>query len=128
MSEYTPGEASIDQEFVSDENKYFVLHDSKGFEPGNNTNFELAVRFLRERHDKRLLKDRLHAIWYATFSAFGPEFSVPRLCTETPRAGGRVLEEGDKKLLALAHELQSLFFQLVFISGGILANSFATTC
>ena len=128
MSEYTPGEASIDQEFVSDENKYFVLHDSKGFEPGNNTNIELAVRFLRERHDKKLLKDRLHAIWYATFSAFGPEFSVSRLCTETPRAGGRVLEEGDKKLLALAHELQSLFFQLVFISGGILANSFATTC
>ncbi|KAI9571840.1 hypothetical protein HD554DRAFT_2299923 [Boletus coccyginus] len=92
VSEYKPGEASIDQEFVSDENKYFVLHDSKGFEPGDNTNFEVAVRFLQERHDKNLLKDRLHAIW---------------LCTETPRAGGRVLEEGDKKLMALAHKLST---------------------
>ncbi|KAF8552617.1 hypothetical protein OG21DRAFT_103128 [Imleria badia] len=92
VSQYAPGEASIDQEFVSDENKYFVLHDSKGFEPGDNINFELAVRFLRERRNKKHLKDRLHAIW---------------LCTETPRAGGRVLEEGDKKLLALAHELET---------------------
>ncbi|KAI9464867.1 hypothetical protein HD554DRAFT_2174933 [Boletus coccyginus] len=92
VSEYKPGEASINQEFVSDENKYFVLHDSKGFEPGDNTNFDLATRFLRERHQKERLKDRLHAIW---------------LCTETPRAGGRVLEEGDKKLMALAHELDT---------------------
>ncbi|KAF8432216.1 hypothetical protein L210DRAFT_3487120 [Boletus edulis BED1] len=90
VSTYAPGEASIDQEFVSDENEYFVLHDSKGFEPGNNINFELAAKFLQERNDKKLLKDRLHAIW---------------LCTETPRAGGRVLEEGEKKLLALAYKL-----------------------
>ncbi|KAF8432208.1 hypothetical protein L210DRAFT_3558661, partial [Boletus edulis BED1] len=90
VSTYAPGEASIDQEFVSDENKYFVLHDSKGFEPGNNINFELAAKFLQERNDKKLLKDRLHAIW---------------LCTETPRAGRRVLEGGEKKLLALAYKL-----------------------
>lgn len=38
------------------------------------------------------------------------ELTVRRLCVETPRAGGRVLEEGDKKLLQLTHELQSLFF------------------
>lgn len=38
------------------------------------------------------------------------ELTVSRLCTETPRAGDRVLEEGDKKLLALAHKLGSLFF------------------
>ena len=68
MSEYAPGEASIDQEFMSDENKYFVLHDSKGFEPANNTNFDHAARFLRERHGNNLLKDRLHAIWQVTIS------------------------------------------------------------
>jgi hypothetical protein len=32
-----------------------------------------------------------------------------RLCAETPRAGGRVVEEGDVKLLQLVHELQSAF-------------------
>ena len=44
------------------------------------------------------------------FQAFSGALTLPRLCIETPRAGGRVLEEGDEKLLALAHELQSLFF------------------
>ncbi|KAI9459554.1 hypothetical protein HD554DRAFT_2081784 [Boletus coccyginus] len=92
VSEYKLGEASINQEFVSDENQYFVLHDSKGFEPGDSANFDLATRFLRERHRKKFLKDRLHVIW---------------LCTETPRTGGRVLEEGDKKLMALAHKLET---------------------
>lgn len=91
VSTYTPGEADIDKEFVSDQNQYFVLHDSKGFEPGDNINFDLVARFLKERRRKEFLKDRLHAIW---------------LCTETPRAGGRVFEEGDKKFLVLAHQLE----------------------
>ena len=45
------------------------------------------------------------------FDVFDPKFTLSRLCTETPRAGGRVLEEGDKELLALAHELESLSLQ-----------------
>ena len=51
---------------------------------------------------------------YGKSSFRGVFFRVhcPRLCIETPRAGGRVLEEGDKKLLALAHELQSGSFWL----------------
>jgi len=32
-----------------------------------------------------------------------------RLCTETPRAGGRIFEAGDEKLLQLAHRTQSTF-------------------
>jgi hypothetical protein len=32
-----------------------------------------------------------------------------RLCVETPRAGGRVVEEGDVKLLRLASQLESAF-------------------
>jgi len=87
-SEFRAGEADIDKEFVSTENEFFVLHDSKGFEPGDNANFDVVSRFIEERCRLEDLKDRLHAIW---------------LCTKTPTAGGRVFEIGDEKLLELAH-------------------------
>ncbi|KAG6369850.1 hypothetical protein JVT61DRAFT_13408 [Boletus reticuloceps] len=57
FSVYAPGESSINQEFVSDENQYIVLHNSNGFTPRNNTNLNLAAKFLQERNDKKLLKD-----------------------------------------------------------------------
>ncbi|KAF8556749.1 hypothetical protein OG21DRAFT_1482810 [Imleria badia] len=41
------------------------------------------------------------------FQCIDPQFTIFRLCTEAPRAGGRVLEEGDQRFLALAHELQT---------------------
>ena len=42
---------------------------------------------------------------------FYSTFTVYRLCVQIPHAGGRVWEDGDKKLLALARDLESLFFQ-----------------
>lgn len=58
------------------------------------------------------------------FGSLDPGFNVFRLCTETPRAGGRVLEEGDKKLLALAHELGSSSLQTR--TSGTFANRLST--
>lgn len=63
MCENASDEATIDEEFVSAENKYFVLHDSGGFGSGDDIDFDPAARFLRERHNKEHLKDRIHAIW-----------------------------------------------------------------
>ncbi|KAF8267299.1 hypothetical protein EI94DRAFT_1830198 [Lactarius quietus] len=83
------GYADIEKEFVSEENKLFVLHDSKGFESGDHGNFDTVRSFVEERLQKPLLKDRIHGIW---------------LCVETPTAGGRVFETGDEKLLEFAHE------------------------
>ncbi|KAF5347898.1 hypothetical protein D9756_010203 [Leucocoprinus leucothites] len=37
---FKPGESDIEQGFISQDNPHFVLHDSKGFEPGDITNFE----------------------------------------------------------------------------------------
>ncbi|KAG2088268.1 uncharacterized protein F5147DRAFT_587736, partial [Suillus discolor] len=37
-----PGEAHIDKELISSQNKRFVLHDSKGFEPGDEDNLEIV--------------------------------------------------------------------------------------
>ncbi|KAH9956385.1 hypothetical protein BGW80DRAFT_1388173 [Lactifluus volemus] len=87
-----PGESDIQQEFVSQDNPFFVLHDSKGFEPGDVNNFETVRQFIQQRSQQELpLKDRIHGLW---------------LCTKTPVAGGRVFEVGDEKLLELSHKTQ----------------------
>ncbi|KAF8258741.1 hypothetical protein EI94DRAFT_1814686 [Lactarius quietus] len=83
------GYAEIEREFVSNDNELFVLHDSKGFEPGDLENFKTVSNFIKDRLQKPLLKDRIHGIW---------------LCVDTPTAGGRVFETGDEKLLEFVHE------------------------
>ncbi|KIK38642.1 hypothetical protein CY34DRAFT_90608, partial [Suillus luteus UH-Slu-Lm8-n1] len=79
-----PGEASIDHEFISPQNDRFVLHDSKGFEPGSEDNLKTVRDFIDQRRAKPDLKDQLHAVW---------------LCFEIPRAGGRLLETGVEQFL-----------------------------
>ncbi|KAH9168574.1 hypothetical protein EDB89DRAFT_2231792 [Lactarius sanguifluus] len=89
---HKPGEADIQHEFVSPDNQFFVLHDSKGFEPGDLSNFETVRKFIRQRSGPEVpLGERIHGLW---------------LCTETPTAGGRVFETGDEKLLQFAHKDQ----------------------
>ena len=64
VAKWKVGEADIDKEFTSPQNQFFVLHDSKGFEPGNTETFDNVRRFIEQRRDERLhLKDRLHAVW-----------------------------------------------------------------
>jgi len=89
VEDHVAGDAVIAREFVSEENKHFVLHDSKGFEPGQLENFEIVRKFVEERSKKPLLKDRIHGIW---------------LCVGTPTAGGRVFETGDEKLLEFVYD------------------------
>ncbi|KAI0245667.1 hypothetical protein BJV78DRAFT_1287354 [Lactifluus subvellereus] len=90
VSYFKPGEAEIRKEFTSEDNPYFVLHYSKGFETGDVATFETVRQFIMERSKEELeLKERLHALW---------------LCTETPTAGGRVFEAGDERLLQFLHE------------------------
>ncbi|KAG2746346.1 hypothetical protein P692DRAFT_20836147 [Suillus brevipes Sb2] len=79
-----PGEASIDHEFISPQNDRFVLHDSKGFEPGSEDNLKTVRDFIDQRRANPDLKDQLHAVW---------------LCFEIPRAGGRLLETGVEQFL-----------------------------
>ncbi|KAG2126214.1 hypothetical protein DEU56DRAFT_892029 [Suillus clintonianus] len=84
-----PGEANIDTEFISKQNDRFVLHDSKGFEPGEEGNLTVVQDFIQRRRSQPALKDQLHAIW---------------LCFEIPRAGGRLLETGTEEFLTLKRE------------------------
>ncbi|KAG1869391.1 hypothetical protein DFJ58DRAFT_742466 [Suillus subalutaceus] len=59
-----PGEVSIDHEFISPQNNKFVLHDSKGFEPGEKDNLKIVRDFIDHRRKMPCLKDQLHAVWW----------------------------------------------------------------
>ncbi|KAG1813471.1 hypothetical protein EV424DRAFT_1349050 [Suillus variegatus] len=85
-----PGEACIDDEFTSRENNRFVLHDSKGFEPGEEKNLKIVQDFIERRKNMPDLKDQLHAVWWG----FYLDHSVM-----IPRAGGRLLETGTEDFL-----------------------------
>jgi len=64
VADWKVGEADIEREYTSTENQFFVLHDSKGFEPGDNKTFDTVRKFVQQRADKRRsLDDRLHAVW-----------------------------------------------------------------
>ncbi len=66
MEHSKPGEANIENEFSS-ENNFFTLHDSKGFEPGDNDTFTKVKNFISQRSREPLELNRLHAIWSVTF-------------------------------------------------------------
>ncbi|KAG2336929.1 hypothetical protein BDR05DRAFT_970748 [Suillus weaverae] len=84
-----PGDANINTEFISEQNDRFVLHDSKGFEPGEEDNVKTVQDFIQHRRSEPALKDQLHAVW---------------LCFEIPRAGGRLLETGTEAFLTLKRD------------------------
>ncbi|KAG1810483.1 uncharacterized protein HD556DRAFT_1454633 [Suillus plorans] len=81
-----PGEAIINKEFTSPENDRFVLHDSKGFEPGEVENLTIVQKIIERRRNMPDLKDQLHAVW---------------LCFQIPRAGRCLLETGTEEFLEL---------------------------
>ncbi|KAG9019918.1 hypothetical protein FS842_007743, partial [Serendipita sp. 407] len=83
VSDSAPGQAEIEKEIASIVNPRFVLHDSRGFEPGETSNFDAVCNFIRSRNGKPALKDRLHAIW---------------ICMAIPASGSRILETGVEKL------------------------------
>ncbi|KAF7338928.1 hypothetical protein MVEN_01968800 [Mycena venus] len=90
VSDWKKGEAKIGDEITSEINPHFVLHDSKGFEPGNLDTFEIVEKFVIEKSAQNLkLSERLHAVW---------------LCIRTPTHGARVIEAGTEKFLELANE------------------------
>ncbi|KAJ8588884.1 hypothetical protein M405DRAFT_792377 [Rhizopogon salebrosus TDB-379] len=91
ISNFERGEANIDTELISAQNDKFVLHDSKGFEPGDGGNVNAVREFIERRGSMPDLKDQLHAIW---------------LCFEIPRTGGRLLETGTKDFLKLRSDGQ----------------------
>jgi hypothetical protein len=44
-------------------NNHFILHDSKGFEPGDLNQYQIVKDFIDKRMGMSELKEKLHAVW-----------------------------------------------------------------
>ncbi|KAI5995105.1 hypothetical protein EDD15DRAFT_2529454 [Pisolithus albus] len=58
------GHHNIESELVFRSNPGFVFHDSPGFEAGSEDQFDKMKKFVIEHAAERVLKERIHAIWY----------------------------------------------------------------
>ncbi|KDQ17212.1 hypothetical protein BOTBODRAFT_600484 [Botryobasidium botryosum FD-172 SS1] len=84
---FMPGDSNIEDEIrirLADGRLGYILHDSRGFEPGEFGNIRSVEGFINGRKGQARVEDKLHAIWY---------------CIQIPHAGGRVFERGDEVLL-----------------------------
>ncbi|KAJ7264102.1 hypothetical protein B0H12DRAFT_1230840 [Mycena haematopus] len=84
VSHRTPGVHDIDKPFSFPQNDRIIIHDSQGFEPGEEGNIQTVSDFIDRRSKMPALADQLHAIW---------------VCAEIPFAGGRLFERGVERIL-----------------------------
>ncbi|KAK7026315.1 G domain-containing protein [Favolaschia claudopus] len=84
VSHQTRGICKIDEEITSPDNPHLILHDSMGFEPGQATNLQNAIDFLKAR------------------SAENVAIQDSSPCCLIPHAGSRVLETGDEQFIRFA--------------------------
>ncbi|KAI6043692.1 hypothetical protein EDC04DRAFT_3138323 [Pisolithus marmoratus] len=87
-----PGEADIEREITSPENNRLILHDSKGFEPGDGGNYETVKSFMEKRKKMPDIKDQLHAVWLC--------FQIP-----IPTFGERLLEDAAESFLRIRNDV-----------------------
>ena len=64
VSHLNSGISNINTAIIEKENGRFVLHDSQGFEHGEDENFKKVVNFLKARKDMPNVRDQVHAVWY----------------------------------------------------------------
>jgi predicted GTPase len=57
------GSADINHGITTEHNKHLILHDSQGYEPGDEKKFKVLENFIVERSLKKHVGDRIHAIW-----------------------------------------------------------------
>ena len=62
------GEHSIDDELQFSNHTGYIFHDSRGIESGSIDELQILQEFIRRKCGERLLRDRLHAIWFAPSS------------------------------------------------------------
>jgi predicted GTPase len=63
VSHDTPGQHDIDKGITYDENQGIVVHDTTGFEGGEDSAPNLVKEFIRNRRAERFVKDQIHCIW-----------------------------------------------------------------
>jgi hypothetical protein len=63
VSHKNPGEHDIDEELSFPQNHRIIVHDSRGFEAGEEANIQKVLDFIERRSKMPALGDRLHVIW-----------------------------------------------------------------
>ncbi|KAG2105478.1 uncharacterized protein F5147DRAFT_579477 [Suillus discolor] len=54
---------NIENEMVFQSNPGFIFHDSRGFEAGGESEFNIVKTFIADRSKEARLTNQLHAIW-----------------------------------------------------------------
>ena len=57
---------NIDDELVFTNHDGYLFHDSRGFEAGCEEEMNIVKDFVRRKSGEKLLKDRLHMIWFVS--------------------------------------------------------------
>ena len=57
-------EANIETPLYSKPNERFVLHDSKGFEPGENDPLFSIKSFIERQKTHEDIREQLHVVWW----------------------------------------------------------------
>ncbi|KIM56567.1 hypothetical protein SCLCIDRAFT_132374, partial [Scleroderma citrinum Foug A] len=116
-----PGTANIEEALESPENERFILHDSQGFESGDDANYAVAKNFIQKRKVDPDVSEQLHAIW---------------LCFQIPLAthGERFMERGteaflkEKKKISLTQtdrgEFKEMYQQLIKLTSDLVSEYF----
>ena len=99
------GKADINRELMSPQNDRFILHDSRGFEPGEGDNYNVAKNFIQSRKSEPDIRNQLHAIWYASRTERIETLTVRvryyRLCFQVPlvKHGERLMDRSTEQFL-----------------------------
>ena len=100
-----PGKADINVGFVP--MITFDLHDSEGFEPGEDAKFNTVINFIEDRIKRPDLSERLHTIWCVTWHLLRlircKTCVLFRICISVPVAGDRVAEIGVEQIIEMVH-------------------------
>ena len=101
VSDKVAGDHDIEKELTLASNDRIIIHDSKGFEGGEEKNLQKVFDFIDRRSKMPALKDQIHAIWYdgRIVAPFYLSPSITRICAEIPFAGSRLFEKGVERLL-----------------------------
>ena len=66
---------NIDDELVFNNHDGYLFHDSRGFEAGGEEELKIVQHFVRRKSGEKLLKDKLHAIWFVPLGIFKFKFT-----------------------------------------------------
>lgn len=96
---YNQGVHDINEAFESPKHPGLLIHDSRGWQAGSDTELELIGKFLRHRAFQKDASEALHVIWYVLFLG---ALEVGSLASDTKSrfcvdADVSRIEEADKK-------------------------------